>query len=39
MRAGRSLNQLVDKLKQRPQGQLLDRGGQRTIRGHGRRAR
>lgn len=39
LRAGRSLNQLVDELKQRRQGQLLDRGGQRAMRGHGRRAR
>lgn len=39
LRAGRSLNQLVDELKQRRQGQLLDRSGQRAMRGHGRRAR
>jgi hypothetical protein len=40
LRAGRSLNQLVDELKQRRRrGQLLDRGGQRTIRGHYRRGR
>ena len=39
LRAGRSLNQLVDQLKQRRQSKLLRRGGQRTMRGHGRRAR
>ncbi|OBT81367.1 hypothetical protein VE02_10288 [Pseudogymnoascus sp. 03VT05] len=39
LRVGRSLNQLVDELKQRRQSKLLSRGGQRTIRGYGRRAR
>ena len=39
LRAGRSLNQLVDELKQRRQSKLLGRGSQRILRGHGRRAR
>ena len=39
LRAGCSLNQLVNKLKQRRQDLLLDREGLRTKRGHGRKRR
>ena len=40
LRAGRSLNHLVDELKRRRQGQLADSGsGQRAVRGQGRRGR